>query len=296
MNKNNISEKIDKRKKKSKFTFGRFALIIYLAIFLIIIIVPILWMFSLSLKRTDEITLAYGFLIPRHIQLDNYARAIVWARENTTSVPMMYRNSIAITFISVAVTIVVAALSAFAFSKLKFKGSNTIYYIMLVGMMIPLQVIIIPIFILNRYLGIINTYFSLILPYIAFGLPISIFILRGFFAQIPKDFSEAAKMDGASEFRIFFSIIIPLSKPALATCVIFLFLQNWNEFTLALVLLLKENLYTIPVALSKMMGEFIFPWEIYSALVFITAIPIIVIFLIFQNWFIKGLTAGAIKG
>lgn len=291
-----MTKELIKTKRKSRFTFGRLLIIIYLSIFLIIIIFPLLWMLSLSFKQPNEITQAYGYIIPVHIKLDNYARAFEWAREHTTTIPLMYRNSIAVSFISVAVTIAIAAVAAYAFSKLKFKGSNLIYYIMLVGMMIPVQVVIIPIFILNRYMGVINTYLSVILPYIAFGLPISIFILRGFFAQIPIDFSEAAKIDGASEIRVFFNIIIPLSKPALATCVIFLFLQNWNEFTLALVLLLRANLYTIPVALSKMLGEFILPWEIYSATVFITAIPIIVIFLIFQNWFIKGLTAGAIKG
>ena len=275
-----------------KFTFGKFLVVLYLICFLLMIIIPLLWMFSLSFREPGEM----DKIIPLNFRFDNYTRAIELANERDYPILQMYKNSIIVSFFSVAITIIISAVAAYAFSKLKFIGSKTIFYIILVGMVIPIQIFLIPVFIFSRYTGLLNNYLGLILPYIAFGLPLGIFIFKGFFDQIPRELSEAAKIDGASEFRTFLKIIMPISKPAISTVIIFLFLQNWNEFILALVLLSRTKLYTIPVALSKFVGEFYFPWELYSAIVFLTSIPIIIIFIIFQNWFIKGLTAGAIKG
>ena len=288
--------KTERKKHNFRFSFGRFLIMLYLIMFLVIILFPLIWMFSLSFKEPKEVTEAYFYLIPKNFRFDNYARALEFADTRHLSIQNMYKNSIIITFSSVAVTIVIGIFASYALSRLKFKGRNIYFYLFLIGMIIPLQVVLIPVFILTKYLGLLHNYLSLILPYIAYGLPISIFILRGFFSQIPKDICEAAKIDGASEFTVLLRIILPISKPAIATCVIFLFLQNWNEFVLALVLLVKVKLYTIPLALSKFQGEFQFPVELYSAAIFMTAIPIIVVFIIFQNWFVKGLTAGAIKG
>ncbi|MHB1347320.1 MAG: carbohydrate ABC transporter permease [Candidatus Humimicrobiaceae bacterium] len=290
----------DVRNKKvtRSFSLGKILLTLYIAIFLMIIIFPILWAFSLSFKQPQESTEAYFFIIPKNIKLDNYKLAIEWTNTNQRSVPLtkMYLNSSISTVSSVLATIVIGSIAAYAFSKLKFKGNNTLFYSVLLGMMLPVQAVLIPVFLLNKFMHTYDTLIAIILPYIAFGLPITIFILRGFFLQIPNEFREAAKLDGASEIGIFMKIILPISRPALATCVIFLFMQNWNEFILALTFLIKRNLWTIPVVLSKMTGQYLFPWELYASLIFLAAIPVIVVFAIFQNWFIKGLTAGAIKG
>ena len=275
-----------------RFTFGKFLVLLYIICFLLMILLPLLWMFSLSFRESG----AMDNIIPENLRFDNYPRAIELANERDYPVLQMYKNSIIVSFASVAITIVLSALAAYAFSKLKFTASRPIFYMILIGMVIPIQIFLIPVFIFSRYTGLLNNYIGLILPYVAFGMPLGIFIFKGFFDQIPKELSEAAKIDGASEFQTFLRIIIPISKPAISTVIIFLFLQNWNEFVLALVLLSKIKLYTIPVALSKFVGQFYFPWELYSAVVFLTSIPIIIIFIIFQNWFIKGLTAGAVKG
>lgn len=293
------SKKVETKNRSSgvKFSFARFLAKTLVSVFLIFIIFPLLWMFSLSLKEPQHVRDAYAFIIPKVIKFDNYQRAIDWANKQVRiPLPVMYKNSIIVTFSSVIITIIIALLASYAFSRLKFRGRNTIYFIILIGMMIPVQGLLIPIFLINKNIGLLNNYFSLILPYIAFGLPLSIFIMRGFFTQIPQEIVESAKIDGATDFVVFSKIMVPLAKPAIATCVILLFLQNWNEFILALTLLINPNLYTITVGLSKLSGQYTFPWEIYSSLVWLTAIPIIIVFIIFQNWFIKGLTAGSIKG
>ncbi len=284
---------------KFKYSIGKFIGILYLSIFLIIIIFPILWTISLSFRNVGGLQESYFFIIPKDIALDNYAKAIDWTlnKETLPSLPQMFLNSSIVTFTSVIVTIIIASFAAYSFAKMKFRGKNLIFIMILVGMMIPVQVLLLPIFLLSKFLGILNNYLSLILVYITFGLPISVFILRGFFEQIPLEISEAARIDGASKFRVFFNMYVPISKPAYAACIIFLFLQNWNELIFAIILLMKKDYITIPASLSKLQGGLhLFPVEIYAALLLITATPIIIIFIIFQNWFIKGLTAGAVKG
>lgn len=269
---------------------------IFLAIVLISIIFPLLWMFSLAFRKTGETSLSRFLIFPVNVETGNFTAAIENTMARGYSIPVMFKNSLIITIGSIVITIIIASIAGYAFAKFKFRGRSSIFYSILMGMMIPGQAVLIPIFILTKYMGLINTYFSLILPYVAFGLPISIFIMRGFFIGVSNSMIEAARIDGATEFGILLRIALPVAKPAIATCVIFLFLQNWNEFMLALVLLLKKHLLTIPVGLTKTFGEYITPWGEYSALVFITLIPVIIVYGIFQNWFIKGLTAGSIKG
>lgn len=282
--------------KTKKNIIARLFKSIFLAIVLISIIFPLLWMFSLAFRKTGETSLSRFLIFPVNVETGNFTAAIENTMARGYSIPVMFKNSLIITIGSIVITIIIASIAGYAFAKFKFRGRSSIFYSILMGMMIPGQAVLIPIFILTKYMGLINTYFSLILPYVAFGLPISIFIMRGFFIGVSNSMIEAARIDGATEFGILLRIALPVAKPAIATCVIFLFLQNWNEFMLALVLLLKKHLLTIPVGLTKTFGEYITPWGEYSALVFITLIPVIIVYGIFQNWFIKGLTAGSIKG
>ena len=281
---------------KKRITISSIFKRLFISVVLISIIFPLIWMFSLAFRRTGETSLSRFLIVPVNVETGNFSAAIENALARGYSIPLMFKNSLIITISSIILTIIIASIAGYAFAKFKFKGRSIIFYSILMGMMIPAQALLIPIFILTKNMKLLNTYFSLILPYIAFGIPISIFIMRGFFFGISDSMIEAAKIDGATEFGIFLKIALPISKPAIATCVIFLFLQNWNEFMLALVLLLKKELLTIPVGLTKTFGEYITPWGEYSALVFITLIPVIIVYGIFQNWFIKGLAAGSIKG
>lgn len=270
----------------------------YIIITLIVILIPLLWMFSMSFRKPDELTQSRFLFIPKSIDLSNYGTAAQWATSKGFPFTLLYKNSAIVTFSSILLTLIIATLAGYAFAKFQFKLKNGAFFGIMLGLMLPIQVILIPIFVFSKYTHLLNTYFSLILPYTAFGLPISIFIMRQFFYGISNELMEAARIDGATEFGIFLKIALPISRPALATVIIVLFLQNWNEFILARILLIKEKLYTFPVALSTLVsGEGRSqPWGSYAAVVFISLIPIIIIFLIFQNWFIKGLTAGSVKG
>ncbi|MHB1253637.1 MAG: carbohydrate ABC transporter permease [Candidatus Humimicrobiaceae bacterium] len=274
-----------KKKKIVKNTIKSISIYLLGVVFLI----PIFWVFSLSLRSKKDALTAMFFT--RDVHFDNYLKA--W---QTFGFSKLYINSLIVTVLSVFITLVIASLAAYSFSRLRYKGSNIIFYMLLLGMMIPPAAIIIPLFVIMENLNLYNTLFSLILSYIAFGLPIATLILRGFFMSIPPELVEAARIDGSSEVGTFFRIIIPLSKPAISTVVIFLFMQNWNEFLLALVLLRDKILYTLPVGVAIFVGQWDSPWELVAAGVIIASVPVFVLYLILQDQFVKGLTAGAVKG
>lgn len=276
------------------YIFSR--ILVILAI--IVILVPILYIFSLSLRTKETIYQDFMFLIPRAVTLQNYADAAEYAKTHlNVSFLQMFRNSIIATFSSIVVAMIIGALASFSFSNYKFRGKEFTFTAIIASFVIPAQVLLIPLFFILRKIGVINTYLAIIIPYIGFLVPIAILILRSFFEQIPKEIKESAKIDGASDFRIFAQIVLPLSKPAIASCIILLFLETWNEFIFALVFLQNPNLQTIPVAIAQIAGgKYIVPIGTYSAAIMITIIPILVIFIIFQRWFISGMTLGALKG
>jgi ABC-type glycerol-3-phosphate transport system permease component len=259
---------------------------------------PILWVLSLSVRLPDEVNESYFFLIPKHLSIANYIDAFEFSKKwiGLTFLEM-FKNSIIVTLAALLISIIIASLAGFGYSNYKFKGKEISFTVLLMSFMLPVQVLLIPLFILLKKFGILNTYWAVIFPYVTFSIPIATLILRGFFEGIPKEIKESAKIDGATDFVMFLKIILPLSKPAIATCLIFLFLEIWNEFLYALIFLQKSNLQTIPIAIAKIgSGRFHIPLGTYAASIMITTIPVIIIFLVFQKWFIKGITQGAIKG
>jgi len=282
------------KKDKGFYIFSRILIIISI----IIILVPILYIFSLSLRTKETIYQDFMFLIPKEFTLQNYADAAEYAKIHlNVSFLEMFRNSIIATSVSIVFALIIGALASFSFSNYKFRGKEFTFTAIIVSFVIPAQVLLIPLFFILRKIGVINTYFAIIIPYIGFLVPIAVLILRSFFEQIPKEIKESAKIDGASDFRIFAQIVLPLSKPAIATCIILLFLETWNEFIFALVFLQNPKLQTIPVAIAQIAGgKYIVPIGTYSAAIMITIIPVLIIFIIFQRWFISGMTLGALKG
>lgn len=255
----------------------------------ILFLVPIVWVFSLSLRSKKDVYSALFFTGDPHFE--NYITA--W---KTFGFTRLFVNSIVVTGASVVVTMAVSSLAAYAFSRIRYRGSDIFFYMILLGIMIPPAAVVIPLFLVMRNIGLYNHHLALIFSYIAFGLPIAVLIFRGFFLSVPNELIEAARIDGSSEVGTFFRIIIPLSKPAFATVTIFLFMQNWNEFILALVLLKDKVLYTLPVGMAIFVGQWDSPWQLVAAGVVIASIPIFVIYLVIQDQFVKGLTAGAVKG
>lgn len=265
--------------------------------FIIIIIFPLLYTLSLSVRSPETIYSAKYFLIPEEFSFQNYIDAFFYAEERLkVSFPRMFLNSIIVTSVSVSLIISLSIFAAFSFSHLKFPMKESLYNVMIASVAMPAQVLLIPLFYILIYLGIINTYYAVILAYAGFLIPIGILILRMFFEQIPYELTEAGITDGASDFQLLKNVLLPLAKPAIATCIILLFLDTWNEFVYAMVFMQDSSIHTIPVALAKI-GSSRYHINIgtYSAAVMITIIPVLLIFAIFQRWFIAGITMGALK-
>jgi raffinose/stachyose/melibiose transport system permease protein len=250
---------------------------------------PGLYMLSLSLM--DNPQLFAGRLIPVPPHPGNYPRA--WVASN---IGRLYWNSIYISTVSMAVTVAISALAGYGLGRIRFVGRGVVYGIVLVGLTIPLQIALIPLFINLRMLGLINTPFALIGPYTAFGLAFGTYVMTGFFRGLPRELEEAARLDGASELQIFGWVMLPLTRPALATVAIFIFLQNWNEFLFALTFITEGRMRTLPTGIYALLSsEFYGNYPILAASLVLFSVPVLVLYFIFQQQFIEGLTAGALK-
>ncbi len=265
--------------------------------FLIIIIFPLLYTLSLSVRSPDTVYSAKYFLIPYEFSLQNYYDAFFYAEERLkVSFPKMFLNSMIVTTSSVVLIITLSIFAAFSFSHLRFPMKESLYNVMIASVAMPAQVLLIPLFYLLIYFGIINTYTAVVLAYAGFLIPIGILILRMFFEQIPKELTEAGIVDGATDFQLLLRILLPLAKPAIATCVILLFLDTWNDFIYAMIFMQDPTIHTVPVGLAKIgTSRYHINIGTYSASVMITIIPVMLIFAIFQRWFIAGMTMGALK-
>ena len=270
---------------------------IVILFFMIIIIFPLLYTLSLSVRSPDTVYSARYFLIPYEFSLQNYYDAFFYAEERLkVSFPRMFLNSVIVTTSSVFLIISLSIFAAFSFSHLRFPMKESLYNVMIASVAMPAQVLLIPLFYLLIYFGIINTYTAVILAYAGFLIPIGILILRMFFEQIPGELTEAGIIDGASDFQLLMRILLPLAKPAIATCVILLFLDTWNEFIYAMIFMQDPTIHTVPVGLAKIgTSRYHINIGTYSASVMITIIPVMLIFAIFQRWFIAGMTMGALK-
>jgi multiple sugar transport system permease protein len=191
--------------------------------------------------------------------------------------------------------VVIAVPAAYAFSRFKFPGRTFLFFGVLLRNMFPAVVFLMPLFLLMRWLGLVNTHGSLILTYLTFGLPLSIWLLKGFFDNIPVELERAARIDGATRFKAFLLIVMPLSAPGIIATAIFSFIIAWNEYVYAYTLLNKESLMTLPVGIQRFFAEFAADWPGLMAASFIMSVPVVVMFLVLQKYFVRALTEGAVK-
>ncbi|KRE52044.1 carbohydrate ABC transporter permease [Paenibacillus sp. Soil724D2] len=255
----------------------------------VVLMFPFVWMLSGSFKDNLEVVRMPPNLIPDTFKFSNYV-------EITKYFPI-YRflgNSVGVSLVTTAAQMVVCAMAAFVFAKIPFRGRETLFVLYLITMMIPMQVTMTPLFIVFQKLHLTNTYLGLILPGIfsAYGT----FLLRQHIMTIPDPLIEAARMDGASYLRVFVSIILPLSKPALATLAIFAFMASWNNFLWPLIITSDKELMTLPIGLSKLQGRWATEWNILMAGNVISFVPIFIVFLFASKYFIKGMTMSGVKG
>lgn len=256
---------------------------------LFIVLFPLAWMLYTSFKPQYQI-FEDPFGLPTSLNFDNYVTA--WKDGNFGR---NFVNSVIVTVPSVAGVLAISALAAYAFARLAFPGRSVLFVFMLAGLAVPPAAIAIPSFKIVSLLGLIDTYFSLIFTYFAW-CPLGIIILASFFRSLPKEIEEAARMDGAGTFRIFWSIALPLAKPALATVAIFYVIFVWNDFLYPLLYLQSEELQTIPVGLATFKGQYSVDWGVQTAALTIATVVPVAVYLMFQSWFIKGVTAGSLKG
>ncbi len=262
----------------------------FLSLLAIINIVPLFWMVVNSFKKEQEYA-ANPFSLPTSLQFSNYSQA--WKVAN---MDVYFLNSIIVTFVALIITVLLGALAAYFLSRFQFKWRGLIYSLFLLGMLVPIHAILIPIFLIMQKLHLIDTYWSLILPYTAFHLSLTVFILEGFMRGFPKDLEESGVVDGAGVYRIFWSIILPITRPALATVIILNFIYNWNEYLFALVLISSTALKTLPLGLANFVGVETASLTLQMAALTIALIPIIIFYLLLQKQLVSGMTAGAVKG
>ena len=262
----------------------------------LILIYPILFIVSLSLRRREELTEAIFGVVPPHLKWSNYVDAFSLMKRFVVPIPTLMMNSAIVSIGAVLGALAIAILAAYAFATMEFRGKRILFYILLLGLIVPIPMMLIPEFLTVKAYGLAGSRLSLVLPYVAFGLPLPILILTAFFKAIPKELFEAAHVDGASHMRILVSVVLPVSRPALATCAILLGLTFWNEFPLALVLIHDPDLTTVPLGLAGVKGKGFSPWELIAAVMLITSIPVVAAFTAFQRQFIEGLVQGSLKG
>jgi len=272
-----------------RIKWGNVALHIVLIIGSLIMLLPFFWMLSTSLKESSEIFTYPPTWIPSEIAWGNYEDAL-------TALPFdrFYFNSL---FVSTSVTIlqiITSSLAAFAFARLKFKGRDTLFILYLGALMIPFPVLLIPNFIIVNRLDWLDTYWALIVPpaFSAF----STFLLRQHFKTLPMDLDEAARLDGATSLRIWWSIIMPMSKTTVAAIGIFVFLNTWNDFLWPLVVTNSTEMETVPVGLNSFQGQYSVRWNLLMAAAVVAMVPVLVVYAFAQNWFIKGITMSGISG
>ncbi len=267
-------------------------IIIYLILILVSVttLYPLFWMVSGSLKRLPEILL-HPWELPSSPQWQNYPNAWFEGR-----LGLYFLNTIVVSGTSVVLIVIISSLAAFGFARYRFRFDQFLFYMIIGGLMVPLQITLIPLYLLFRVIGLLDTYWAMIFPSVAFGLPISVFILRTYFMELPPALIDAAKIDGCSEFRILWQIFIPIAKAGVATVVIYNFIWTWNLFFFALIFVTKESLQPITLGLMTFRGTFgRTNWSLMLSGITIATFPIIVVFLAFQRHFIKGITGGAVK-
>jgi len=256
---------------------------------MLIIFYPLFWIIMNSLKTSTELFIN-SFALPEKPLFQNYIDA--W----NMGFSKFFFNSILVTASSVAVTVLISAFCAYALARLDIKFKNLILYLIIGGLLLSPHSALISLYKIFDALNIYNTYFAMIVPYIAFRIPFAVFLMYGYFKDFPGDLEDAARIDGCSTLKIFMRIVMPISKPIIVATTIVSSIFTWNEFIFALVFIESEELVTIPVGLSRFRDALQTNWTGMMAGIVLASLPMIIAFLFMSKSFIRGLTAGSVKG
>ncbi|HEU4959226.1 MAG TPA: carbohydrate ABC transporter permease [Sphingomonas sp.] len=252
-------------------------------------VAPLLWMMSVSLMQPGEAAHFPPPLLPRHPTIENYVTLFA-----TTDMARFFLNSLILATLATVISTTFNVMAGYAFAKLEFRGREPLFRWLLAALVVPAQVAMIPLFLICKELGLVNSYAGVLVPSIAtvFG----IFLVRQYALAIPDELIEAARIDGAGEWRIFRSIVLPSLTPILVTLATFAFLASWSDFLWPLIILNDTDMQTLPVALANLSREHVQDFELMMAGAVVTLAPVLLLFLALQRYYLSGLLAGSVKG
>ena len=265
--------------------------LVTLAVGAMVMVTPFLYMASTSFKAQQYVLKVPPQFIPDPATLSNYQRVLF-----KEDFGLYFLNSLLVSVSSTTISVLLSAMMAYGFARYHFPGREWLFRILLLGLMIPAMMLIVPQFVLAKWLGLIDTLPGLIVFYVAGNLALNTFLLRGFFEALPQELDDAMQIDGATAWRRFVGLALPLARPALATATIFTFLATWDEYAWALTAITSPENKTLPIAIALLQGPKGTQWGLVFAASLVAILPVIAVFLIFQRHFVQGLTAGAVKG
>ncbi|MGF3104831.1 carbohydrate ABC transporter permease [Rossellomorea sp. DUT-2] len=267
-----------------KKTFSKRLLYIVLIGYAITTLIPFLWALSSSFKTLEEIISGTMNFIPKNFTLDNYKQIFI----EQELFPRWLFNSLFIAIIGTALNIIFNSMSGYALARLSFPGKKALFIMVLAVLMIPAQVTMIPNYLILKEIGWLNSYQGMIVP--AMINATFIFMMRQFFINFPKELEEAAQIDGLSRFGIFFKVVLPLAKPALAAQAIFVFMGFWNNFMTPLIVMTDTEMYTLPLGLNTFKGQYVSYWNYIMAASMVFTLPVLLLYAFFNRYFIKGIS------
>lgn len=253
-----------------------------------VFVIPVLWVVLSSFKSGYEIFAWPPTFLPENPNLGNYVQAL-----KKSNFGLYFANSFYVSTLSTMLTLVINAMAGYALAKFSFRGNRLIFFSFIATLMIPLQVILVPIFLVVKSLGLYNSLWGVIIPPAA--TPTGVFLVRQYMITIPDEIMESARMDGASEWKIFWIVMMPLAKPVLTALTIFSFMWRWNDFLWPFIVIGTQRKYTIQVAIANFVGQFSVDWNSLLAISVLAMVPMLIVFLIFQRHFMKGIALSGMK-
>lgn len=277
---------------ESRFSIAGILLNAFLLLWAAIVVFPMIWLVYTSFKTDQEIFFS-PWSLPTTLQWDNFRRGWVEAH-----IGEYFVNSFIVVLPALALILILSAMTAYVLARFTFPGNRVLFYGFMAGMLFPVFLALIPLFFLVKDLGMLNTYQGLILVYVAYSLPFSVFFLTGFFRTLPSELHEAAIIDGANQYQVFWKIMLPLAQPGLVSIGIFNFLGMWNQYLLPVILMTIPTRYVLTQGLAYMLFQQFYQndWSALFAAVTMIMLPTLVVYIIFQNQIQKGITVGALKG
>ena len=267
----------------------------FLTFLLLFTVLPMAWMLLTSVKTQFAAMQYPPQWWPAEPTLQNYTKLLDPTNETGQEFLQYFWNSFYVSFVTTVLGVAVAVPAAYAFSRFRFPGRTFLFFGVLVRNMFPAVVFLMPLFLLMRSLGLVNTHGSLILTYLTFGLPLSIWLLKGFYDNIPIQLEQAARIDGATRFQAFLLVVMPLSSPGIIATAIYSFIGAWNEYIYAYTFLSKNEQLTLPVGIQRFFSENTTDFPGLMAASFMMSVPVVVLFLVLQRYFVRALTEGAVK-